>query len=301
MTGKKATNPGAKSKDHRPQSIRWDQRLKELKAFRDQHGHCNVPSKYPPHQPLAAWVHNVRTTKRQGKLAKERVRSLNAIGFCWALKKRAVYRNDWDEMMKALAVFKERHGHCDVPEAYRENLQLYWYLSHLRSKKRAGRLDRRQIKQLEKAGLTWEPLQQRWQEMYAALVAYQKEHGDVNVPKHWPPHPRLGVWVHSLRSMHKCHKLKRDRIEKLNALGFVWNVPEAQWEAMYAALVEFERKHGHCKVSTMSKTRLGAWVKTQREVRKQGIMPEKRVRRLDMLGFTWEVHIWKNRGPGKKS
>jgi hypothetical protein len=37
-------------------AIFWDERLSELCAFRDKHGHCNVPTKYPDNQPLAVWA-----------------------------------------------------------------------------------------------------------------------------------------------------------------------------------------------------------------------------------------------------
>jgi hypothetical protein len=142
---------------------------------------------------------------------------------------------------------------------------------------------------LEKLGLTWEPMQQRWQAMYAALVAYKKEHGDCNVPCDWSDNPRLGRWVHWVRTAEKRRTLKPDHIRQLDALGFVWDYPATQWESMYAALVDYQKEHGHCNASTLSRTPLGFWVKTQRDARKEGRLSEERIRRLDMLGFTWEM------------
>ena len=42
----------------------WEERLRELYTFRDLHGHCKVPSSYPPNQELAIWA------KRQRRLFK---------------------------------------------------------------------------------------------------------------------------------------------------------------------------------------------------------------------------------------
>ena len=42
----------------------WEERLRELHAFRDLHGHCKVPSSYPSNQELAIWA------KRQRRLFK---------------------------------------------------------------------------------------------------------------------------------------------------------------------------------------------------------------------------------------
>ena len=40
-------------------------------------------------------------------------------------------------------------------------------------------------------------LPQLWEQMFAKLVAYKKEHGDCKVPKTWYPDPSLGGWVSS--------------------------------------------------------------------------------------------------------
>ncbi len=64
---------------------------------------------------------------------------------------------------------------------------------------------------------------------------------------------------------------------------------EEAWESKYAALVEYQRTHGHCRVSTLSKddASLGKWVSTIRSYRKQGKLSEERIQRLTQLGFEW--------------
>ena len=111
----------------------WEQRLKELKAFKKEHGHCNVPGHYPPNQPLGSWVAFTRSRKKAGKLAEERIRCLEELGFCWALRKRSVFRLDWDVMLAALTAFTERHGHCNVPHTWPEDPRLSWYVKNLRT------------------------------------------------------------------------------------------------------------------------------------------------------------------------
>ena len=34
----------------------WNQRYNELTEFRNEYGHCNVPSRYPPNPELGVWV-----------------------------------------------------------------------------------------------------------------------------------------------------------------------------------------------------------------------------------------------------
>ena len=39
----------------------WNERLEELKEYKAQHGHCNVPRKYEPNKALGMWVRTQRT------------------------------------------------------------------------------------------------------------------------------------------------------------------------------------------------------------------------------------------------
>jgi len=42
-------------------SNHWWKRYFELKAFREQHGHCNVPHLYEKNKLLGSWVNTQRT------------------------------------------------------------------------------------------------------------------------------------------------------------------------------------------------------------------------------------------------
>ena len=84
----------------------WEQRLRELEAFKKEHGHCNVRSTYAANPSLAKWVSNVRRQKQTGEIATELARCLDRLGFTWVLRHRTVYRRDWDTMVATLTEFK---------------------------------------------------------------------------------------------------------------------------------------------------------------------------------------------------
>lgn len=73
------------------QGLSWEDKLEELKAFRSQHGHCNVPSSYKNFA-LAHWVKCQRRQyrlERQGlpnNLTAERLVALEQLGFEWVLR-----------------------------------------------------------------------------------------------------------------------------------------------------------------------------------------------------------------------
>ena len=55
----------------------WNQRFKELQAFKKEHGHCRVPQKTPK---LGWWVTKQRGASRRASNSKERVTKLRNIG-----------------------------------------------------------------------------------------------------------------------------------------------------------------------------------------------------------------------------
>jgi hypothetical protein len=65
----------------------WQQRFKELERFKKKHGHCNVPKNCTLNVALSRWVSRTRQRKKLGKLAKDRIRHLTALGFCWDMGK----------------------------------------------------------------------------------------------------------------------------------------------------------------------------------------------------------------------
>lgn len=268
----------------------WERRLKELQAFKKRYGHCNVPNIYPPNRQLGHWVLNLRARKKQGMLSQEAVRQLEDLGFRWAIRHRRFRRVDWKAMVAALAAFKGRHGHCNVPRGQPAHADLHAWLTRVRRYRRMGTLDPRRERELNRLGMVWRPSKERWQTPYAALIAFQKQHGHCRVPTYWPRNGSLGRWVSKLRRLRREGELPKVWIERLDRLGFVWE-PRPSWDVLYAELAAYQKVHGDCLVSTLSKThkRLGNWVRSLRAQRKQGRLSRKQIRQLDQLGFVWVV------------
>ena len=80
-----------------------------------------------------------------------------------------------------------------------------------------------------------------------------------------------------------------DRRQALDAVGFVWDVWSAQWEAGFRALQDFQQREGHCHVPAKYRFGgfgLGQWVRRQREEKEQ--LTFERRQRLNALGFIWD-------------
>ena len=124
----------------------WEQRINDLKAFKQEHGHCNVPFEYPPNPALGGWVSDARQQKKRGKLDREKIRCLNALGFCWTRQ------TTWEQRIHDLKVFKEKHGHCNVPFRYPPNPVLGRWVNSVRQWKKRGALTEDKIRLLDALG-----------------------------------------------------------------------------------------------------------------------------------------------------
>lgn len=63
-----------------PYDVVWETRFRELVQYRDEHGHCDVPARWPPNLSLGHWVAAQRARMRKGTLRDDRARRLKAIG-----------------------------------------------------------------------------------------------------------------------------------------------------------------------------------------------------------------------------
>ena len=99
------------------------------------------------------------------------------------------------------------------------------------------------------------PHDMRWDAMYERLVAFKEKHGHCLVPNRCKEDPKLGAWVSTQRRQRKAFLeekfestiLSFNRIERLNAIGFVWKTPDPrrmQWDILFEQLRAFHREHG---------------------------------------------------------
>ena len=77
----------------------------------------------------------------------------------------------------------------------------------------------------------------------------------VKVPKVTPfqttPNAYLGTWVTNQRKAQDT--LTPERIERLNALGFIWDALTEKWEEGFSKLQQFKEREGNCRVLNVHK------------------------------------------------
>ena len=158
--------------------IRYD----ELIAFKQQHGHCNVPQRYEQNKPIGQWVKTPRTnckSLRQGKpslMTAERQAALEKIGFELGLDHDSLWQTRYDELI----AFKQRDGHFNVRKSDAQNKPLVnWsttqrtHYKSLHQGKPSCMTGERQAA-LEKIGFEWGlDNSSSWQIRYDELIAFK--------------------------------------------------------------------------------------------------------------------------------
>ena len=89
---------------------KWMSHFQRLVAFKENRGHCTVPSTDPEYQDLSNWVRHQRYLFKRNKLPEDRVVALEGIDFAWTGEDAR-----WDRMYAKLVRFHAEYGHTHVP------------------------------------------------------------------------------------------------------------------------------------------------------------------------------------------
>ena len=152
--------------------------------------------------------------------------------------------------------------------------------------------------------------------LLAGLDAYGEQFGHVRVPKKfvvpdadgWPEEAHgleLGLQVSGLRTKKKRGTLSQDDVAQLEALRFVWDVPEWRWQCVLQSLQAYQEVHDDLDVPQRFVVPSGApWPEEAwgvplgcrvSDIRSKEIYvkdhPERRAE-LDAMGFRWGVLGW---------
>jgi hypothetical protein len=143
------------------------------------------------------------------------------------------------------------------------------------------------ITQLDSIGFSWDPFTEQWEQGFRALQNFKETHGHCRVAHRFSVNRfNLGTWVNSQRQ--KKDQLTKDRLNRLNSLGFDWDPFANKWDEGFEALQKFIKREGHTRVDREhleDGLKLATWIRGQR-ANKSRLKPEQ-IKRLDELNFSW--------------
>ena len=151
----------------------------------------------------------------------------------------------WMKRYNELRDFKNREGHCNVPQHYKANRSLGTWVNRQRTHYRYMRegkpssMTSQRVKSLQDIGLKWNlnkhersrsTYDAAWLLMYEELKTFKCREGHCNVPQHYSANESLGRWVNKHRIYYKYMvegkptSITEQRIKALNAIGFSWSM-----------------------------------------------------------------------------
>ncbi len=148
-----------------------------------------------------------------------------------------------------------------------------------------------------------ETLTASWEYMYEEAKKYYEKNGNLNVPKRYktPGGYSLGSWITTQRRIYVGTvngKLTRERIDKLDEIGMVWESRrDISWQKYFEAAKEYYENHGDLNVKALyvndDDIKLGSWIQNLRTSRKSKMcnryLTQERIEALNKIGMIWEV------------
>ena len=107
----------------------FDDRMEDLKRFKETHDHANVSIRENKSLYLfCASVRNARKTGKGIKLTDERIAACNAMGFNWTSQEHVT--RSFNERIEDLEEYKQTHGHLNMKRD--EDNSLYQFCAEVR-------------------------------------------------------------------------------------------------------------------------------------------------------------------------
>ena len=102
----------------------------------------------------------------------------------------------------------------------------------------------------------------------------------------------LGEWIVYNRQRYLSGNLTSARVERLEALGMVWDTGSILWEKSYAAAVHYYLKNHTLEIPVKYVTpdgmALGVWLGSQRAAYKEGVLTDAQIEKLEDMAEKWD-------------
>ncbi len=257
----------------------WGQSFKEYKEFKEKYNRePNGNSEDESEQLIASWISNQRTRYKINKLSKERENKLDSIGFVWDTK-----GDLWEKSFKEYKEFKEKYNRepsgSSRSWAY---MQRQKYGTHEISKERVERLN--------SINFNWDPLESSWNEAFYAYKLFKKKHN--REPSNHAKDKKeqiVASWTTTQRTRYE--QLSKERKDRLQSIGFVWDVLESSWSKAFNDYKTFKEKHNREPLNRSKdavEKFLAKWIGTQRDRYNKHKISQDRIDKLSSINFNWD-------------
>ena len=166
-----------------------------------------------------------------------------------------------------------------------------WCLYQRRAYK-AGTLSEEHLEKLKSIGFMFYPKEADWDRRFEQYKRYIKKNGKrISVETEFEGE-KLGRWAQKQRMMYKKGELSAEHFEKLQSVGFIFDLAEDDWDWHFEQYKRYiNENNGNSYIlqrMDYEGDSLGAWVNRQRMLYKKGELSAERFEKLQSVGFIFD-------------
>ena len=200
--------------------IKWHERYNELKKFliANNDRYPSYKSNSQKETSLAHWISYQRRCYNLGILDQDKIDNLNLIDFIWD-QASIQWQNNLIDLKEFIATNKKFPA---VSSNNKQERELALWLSLQRSELNSNNLSKFQIESLMNVGVFSNPLDSQWQLNLTKLVEF------IEINRRYPQlksnncnEKSIAIWVNAQRRMIRIGKITKERLQKLNDIGFI--------------------------------------------------------------------------------
>lgn len=219
------------------ESKTFEERVEELKAYKEQHGDLNVLPRID--RSLSNFCKNLRAARRnpssEQQVSEEQIQILDDLGFLWDVPGGVT---SFEERIVQLTAFKEKHGHLKV--TCKTDKQLATWCSNMRAARRNPKgtglhVSEERVRALDAIGFEWEVSEgsgrhgSNFESRLMQLKEFKEKNGHVNVMQ--SDDKTLARYCDRVRKARlnpdgSNFVLSEEMIHALDDIGFEWGTSE---------------------------------------------------------------------------
>jgi len=269
----------------------WDEKFGEYKAFKEKYDREPMrETNGELEESLARWVEMQRRAYNRNVLAQDRVAKLNALGFTWN-----PLLLSWENPFRDYISFKKKYNREPSNNATNNEQEkdIATWASRQRMIYKKNKLPKDRVDRLNSIGFIWDQKDGWWEQDFKAYKEFVAKHGKKrsSIPKNQSEKDSL-IWASRQRLTYNKGTLSKDRIDKLNAIGFIWDSFETSWDQSFKYYKEFRDKNNKDpdrESKDESESFVASWVNVQRVEYKRNILSKERIKKLESVGLVWDI------------
>ena len=268
----------------------WNKNFQDYKASKEAgDSEPNTHSENKSEGLLGDWASRQRMRYDRQDLSEYQLGQLNSINFIWDIKDAL-----WKQKYKDYREFKENMGHepSQGSKVKSEKILSKWAVAQ-RGHYKINKLSDDRIAILNLIGFEWDLMIKLWNQSFNRYGEFKNKYKNEPSSRAKNKSEReIASWVNKLRVNYKKDKIDNDKIQRLNLIGFEWDLMIKLWNQSFNRYGEFKNKYKNepsSRAKNKSEREIGSWAHVQRRVYNKNKLSKERIDKLNSIGFVWKI------------